>query len=92
MGTGMGILFNREHEKALHTYERARELNPNDSDLLAEMANLLIYIGGPKKRSRKLRMRSVSIPSTRPGISSIWDGLMKKPNASEGRRDPRTGN
>ena len=30
-------------------YLRARELNPNDAELLAEMANFLIWIGQPKQ-------------------------------------------
>ena len=30
-------------------YLRARELNPNDAELLAEMANFLIFIGQPKR-------------------------------------------
>jgi tetratricopeptide (TPR) repeat protein len=35
-------------DKALESYKRARELNSNDPDLLAEMANLLIYLDRPK--------------------------------------------
>jgi tetratricopeptide (TPR) repeat protein len=30
-------------------YLRARELNPNDAELLAEMGNFLIFIGQPKR-------------------------------------------
>ena len=30
-------------------YLRARALNPNDAELLAEMANFLIWIGQPKQ-------------------------------------------
>ena len=30
-------------------YLRARDLNPNDADLLADMGNLLIYVGQPKQ-------------------------------------------
>ena len=30
-------------------YLRARELNPNDAEVLAEMGNFLIYIGQPKQ-------------------------------------------
>ena len=30
-------------------YLRARDLNPNDAELLAEMGNFLIYIGQPKQ-------------------------------------------
>jgi TolB-like protein/class 3 adenylate cyclase/Tfp pilus assembly protein PilF len=46
---GWSYLYNWEHEKALASYSRARDLNPNDAELLAEMANLLIYIGQPKQ-------------------------------------------
>ena len=46
---GWAYLYNREHEKAMASYLRARELNPNDAELLAEMANLLIYVGQPKQ-------------------------------------------
>ena len=44
---GWACLFSRQHDRALASYQRARELNPNDAELLAEMANLLIYIGQP---------------------------------------------
>jgi adenylate cyclase len=33
---------------------RARDLNPNDAELLAEMANLLIYIGQPQQAVAQL--------------------------------------
>lgn len=46
---GWAYLYNWEHEKAIASYLRARELNPNDAELLAEMANLLIYTGQPKQ-------------------------------------------
>ena len=42
---GWACLFSRQHDKALASYQRARDLNPNDAELLAEMANLLIYTG-----------------------------------------------
>ena len=46
---GWAYLYNRQHEKAIAHYLRARDLNPNDAELLAEMANFLIFIGQPKQ-------------------------------------------
>ena len=46
---GWACLYNRQHEQAMAHYLRARELNPNDAELLAEMANFLIWIGQPKQ-------------------------------------------
>ena len=46
---GWAHLYSWEHEKALASYLRARSLNPNDAELLAEMGSLLIYIGQPKQ-------------------------------------------
>src|SRR5262245_23433599 len=46
---GWAYLYNRQYEQAMAHYLRARELNPNDAELLAEMANLLIWIGQPKQ-------------------------------------------
>ena len=46
---GWSYLYNREHEKALASYLRARDLNPNDAELLAEMGSLLIFVGQPKQ-------------------------------------------
>lgn len=52
---GWAYLYNWEHEKATANYLRARELNPNDAELLAEMGNLLIYIGQPKQAIDQLK-------------------------------------
>ena len=46
---GWAYLYNRQHEQAMGHYLRARELNPNDTDLLAEMGDFLIFIGQPKQ-------------------------------------------
>jgi adenylate cyclase len=46
---GWAYLYNRQYERATAHYLRARELNPNDTDLLTEMGNFLIYIGQPKQ-------------------------------------------
>ena len=42
---GWAQLYNWEHDAATASYERALQLNPNDAELLAEMSNLLIYLG-----------------------------------------------
>jgi len=52
---GWAYLYNWEHEEATADYLRARDLNPNDAELLAEMANLLIYIGQPKQAIDQLK-------------------------------------
>jgi adenylate cyclase len=46
---GWAYLYNRQHDKARAHYSRARELNPNDAELLAESANFLIFMGDPKQ-------------------------------------------
>ena len=46
---GYAYLYNRQHQEAMAHYLRARDLNPNDTDLLADMGDLLIYIGQPKQ-------------------------------------------
>ena len=46
---GWAYLYNRQHERAVAHYLRARDLNPNDAELLAEMANFLIFVGQPKE-------------------------------------------
>jgi TolB-like protein/class 3 adenylate cyclase/Tfp pilus assembly protein PilF len=46
---GWAYLYHRQHDKAVAEYARARELNPNDAELIAEMANLLIFLGEPKQ-------------------------------------------
>jgi len=52
---GWASLYNRDYEKAMAEYLRARELNPNDSELLAEMSNLLVYVGQPKQAIDQLK-------------------------------------
>ncbi len=46
---GWAYLYSRQHDKAMAAYVRARELNPHDAEVLAEMANPLIYTGQAKK-------------------------------------------
>ena len=52
---GWAHLYNREHDAAMANYNRARQLNPNDAELLAEMANLLIFIGRPQQAIEQLK-------------------------------------
>ena len=42
-------------------YLRARELNPNDAEVLAEMSNFLVYVGQPKQAIDQLKK---AIPQT----------------------------
>jgi TolB-like protein/class 3 adenylate cyclase/Tfp pilus assembly protein PilF len=42
-------LYHRQYDKAAAEYARARELNPNDAELIAEMANFLIFVGKPEE-------------------------------------------
>jgi tetratricopeptide (TPR) repeat protein len=46
---GWAYLYHRQPDKAVAEYARARALNPNDAELIAEMANLLIFMGEPKQ-------------------------------------------
>jgi adenylate cyclase len=48
-GLGWAYLYNRQHDRAMAHYLRARKLNPNDAEVLAEMGNLLVYVGQPKQ-------------------------------------------
>jgi TolB-like protein/class 3 adenylate cyclase/Flp pilus assembly protein TadD len=38
-----------EFEKSFHEYETARQINPNDPDLAADMAEALVYAGEPER-------------------------------------------
>ena len=42
---GLIYLEQGQHDQAMATYERARELNPNDADLLADIAWPLVLVG-----------------------------------------------
>jgi len=52
---GWASLYDREYEKAMTEYLRARELNPNDAEVLAEMSNFLVYVGQPKQAIDQLK-------------------------------------
>ena len=51
---GWARLYNWDRAGALESYTRALELNSSDPDLLAEMANLLIYLDLPKEAVTQL--------------------------------------
>jgi len=44
---GFTYLYRKQNALSLAEYKRARELNPNDADVLAEMGDALIYDGKP---------------------------------------------
>ena len=52
---GWAHLYSWEHDEAKASYLRARELNPNDAELLAEMANMLVYIGQQPQAIEQLK-------------------------------------
>lgn len=52
---GWASLYNGEYAKAEASYDRARELNPNDAELLAEMSNFLGYVGKPQQAIHQLK-------------------------------------
>lgn len=52
---GWSYLYSWEHEKAEAAYNKARQMNPNDAELMAEMASMLIYVGRPKQAVEQLR-------------------------------------
>jgi tetratricopeptide (TPR) repeat protein len=57
---GWAYLYHRndenlpEYDKAIAHYEQALKLNRNDLELLAEMANLLVYIDEPEQAVNQL--------------------------------------
>ena len=46
---GFVYLFMKEHEMAIYQYERALDLNPNDTEVMADMADALSYAGRAKE-------------------------------------------
>ena len=49
LGAWVGISIPGDYEKAMAEYLRARELNPNDAEVLAEMSISSSYVGQPKQ-------------------------------------------
>ena len=52
---GWAQLHKRQYEQAIASYARARELNPHDPEVLAEMANLTICLDQPDKAIEQLK-------------------------------------
>ncbi len=46
---GFAHLYKRQHDESLAAYERAIDLNPNDADVMAEMANAVSCAGEPER-------------------------------------------
>ena len=46
---GFAYLYKKEHEASLAAYNRAYELNPNDADILVDMADALTYSNQPRR-------------------------------------------
>jgi adenylate cyclase len=46
---GSAHLYKKRHDESLAAYDRAIELNPNDADILAEMANSVSCSGEPRR-------------------------------------------
>lgn len=42
---GFAHLYRKEHDPAINSYERALKLNPNDADLMSDMADALAHMG-----------------------------------------------
>ena len=42
---GFAHLYRKEHDLAINAYERAQKLNPNDADLISDMADALAHSG-----------------------------------------------
>ncbi|WP_298969447.1 tetratricopeptide repeat protein [uncultured Roseobacter sp.] len=42
---GFAHLYRKEHEPAINAYDRALKLNPNDADLMSDMADALAHMG-----------------------------------------------
>lgn len=57
---GLAYLFKRRHDEALAAYEHAHELNPNDADVLAEMAHS-VSCSGEAERAIRLLERAMRL-------------------------------
>ena len=57
---GFAYLYKRQHEESLNAYERAIELNANDADILAEMANS-VSCAGDTERAVELLTRAMRL-------------------------------
>jgi len=52
---GWSYLYSWQHEQAEAAYNKARQMNPNDAELMAEMASLLIYVGRPQQAIHQIK-------------------------------------
>jgi adenylate cyclase len=57
---GYARLYRRQHDEALADYAVALTLNPNDSDIVAEYADALTYVGQPE-RSIELMQKAMRL-------------------------------
>lgn len=51
---GFAHLYRKEHDASVNAYRRALSLNPNDSDLMSDMADALSHDGQPEEAIRLL--------------------------------------
>lgn len=52
---GYAYLYSKRHDEALAAYERATELNPNDADILSDMADALVHSNEPERAVELLK-------------------------------------
>jgi adenylate cyclase len=52
---GWANLYSRQYDQAEAAYAKARQMNPNDTELMAEMTSLLIYDGKPQDAVAQLK-------------------------------------
>lgn len=46
---GFAHLYRKEHDPAISAYDRALKLNPNDADVMSDMADALVHMGRPEE-------------------------------------------
>ena len=54
-GLGFVLLQKRLYDQAMTAYEKALALNPNQADLIAEMANPLTHVGRPQDAIEQIK-------------------------------------
>ena len=55
LALGLAQLFMRRHDRAVHHFDRAVTLNPNDGLIAAEHGRLLMYLDRPEEGLRRVR-------------------------------------
>ena len=68
---GYAKLYRKQLQEALVEYAHAMALNPNDSDIIAEYADALVYADQPASRLSFWKRRCALTPSTLIGIFGI---------------------